>query len=378
ALLPQDIELFITTYGMATRLELLKEELWDVLVLDEAQAIKNPATKQTKAVKAIPARFRIALTGTPVENQMSDLWSLFDFLNAGLLGSSKEFTRFAKELRQNESYGQLRKVIQPFILRRLKTDRAIVSDLPEKVEMKSYATLTKKQAVLYTGLVDELAQAVEAYDGIKRRGIVLASLMKFKQICNHPDQLLGQRGFDPGQSGKFKVLEEICETVREKHERLLLFTQFREVCEPLAEYLATLFGRPGLVLHGQTPVKARGGLVARFNSEEYVPFMVLSLKAGGVGLNLTAANHVVHFDRWWNPAVENQATDRAFRIGQKKNVIVHKLITTGTVEEKIDRMIEDKLALTNELIASSGENWITEMDNRDLIKLFTLETTLEA
>jgi len=372
-LAPDDFDLFITTYGMTLRLESLKEINWDLVVLDEAQAIKNPATKQTKAVKAIPAQFHIAMTGTPVENRMSDLWSLFDFLNAGLLGTSKEFSNYAKSIQNNESYAKLRNVINPFILRRLKTDKSIISDLPDKVEMKIYGSLTKKQVVLYNSLVNELSQTLDDLKGIERKGVVLASLMKFKQICNHPDQYLGQNAFEHAHSGKYKLLEEICETIYKKRERVLVFTQFREMCDPLSEYLATLFGKKGLVLHGGTSVKKRAGLVDEFNGHEYVPYMVLSLKAGGVGLNLTAANHVIHFDRWWNPAVENQATDRAFRIGQKKNVLVHKFITTGTIEEKIDKMIEDKLKLSGELIASSGENWITEMSSKELMYLFTLE-----
>ena len=367
-----EADLFITTYGMSLRIEELKTYEWDLLILDEAQAIKNPGTKQTKTIKTIPAKFHVAMTGTPVENRMSDLWSIFDFLNAGLLGTSKEFSDYAKSIQSNESYAKLRKTIQPFILRRLKTDKSIISDLPDKVEMKTYSTLTKKQAALYTALVAELENRLITLEGIERKGVVLASLMKFKQICNHPDQYLGQDVFDCTHSGKYQVLSEICETIYDKRERVLVFTQFREMCEPLSAWLNTLFQKKGLVLHGGTPVKKRAELVEQFNSDEYVPYMILSLKAGGVGLNLTSANHVIHFDRWWNPAVENQATDRAFRIGQKKNVIVHKFITKGTVEEKIDLMIEDKLKLSGELIASSGENWITEMTSRELINLFTL------
>lgn len=368
---PGEASLFITTYGMAARLESLKAHRWDVVILDEAQAIKNPATKQAKTIKQIPSRFRIAMTGTPVENRLSDLWSLFDFLNAGLLGTPKEFSLFAKRMRDDASYAKLRSTIAPFILRRLKTDKSIIADLPDRIEMKAFAGLAKKQVVLYNGLVKELEHRLPDAEGIERKGVVLAAILKFKQICNHPDQYLGQAAFDPGQSGKFEKLAEICETIREKRERLLVFTQFREMTEPLAEYLETLFGREGLVLHGGTQVKKRTELVDRFNGEDYVPFMVLSLKAGGVGLNLTGANHVVHFDRWWNPAVENQATDRAFRIGQKKNVVVHKFVTTGTIEEKIDAMIEEKQNLASELLAG-GESWITEMGNDELLKLFRL------
>ncbi|MDR0468594.1 MAG: DEAD/DEAH box helicase, partial [Peptococcaceae bacterium] len=315
-------DVFITTYGMAVRLDELKDYHWDLIILDEAQAIKNPVAKQTRAVKAIPAKFHVAMTGTPVENRMSDLWSIFDFLNAGLLGTSREFSDYAKKIQGSESYEKLRHVISPFIMRRLKTDKSIISDLPEKVEMKAYATLSKKQVVLYTALVKELDSRLDELEGIERRGLVLSSIMKFKQICNHPDQYLGQEMYDHVYSGKFQLLGELCETIRDKRERVLIFTQFREMCGPLSDYLEGLFRKKGLVLHGGTLVKKRSELVDQFNGGEYVPFMVLSVKAGGVGLNLTAANHVIHFDRWWNPAVENQATDRAFRIGQTKNVIV--------------------------------------------------------
>ena len=373
AIEPDSADVFITTYGMTLRLDELKKHAWDLVILDEAQAIKNPGTKQTKAVKAISALARIAMTGTPVENRLSDLWSLFDCLNPGLLGTSKEFSGYAKKIQNSGSYSKLRSVVSPFILRRLKTDKSIINDLPEKMEVKVYAALAKKQIVLYSALVKELEDHLDSLDGIKRKGVVLASLMKFKQICNHPDQYLGQGAFDSKQSGKFQLLGEICETIHAKRERVLVFTQFREICGPLSNYLETVFGKNGLALHGGTPVKKRGEIVEKFNGDEYVPYMVLSPKAGGVGLNLTAANHVIHFDRWWNPAVENQATDRAFRIGQKKNVLVHKFISSGTIEEKIDDMIEDKMKLSGELIADSGENWITEMSSKDLMRLFSLE-----
>ena len=368
----ESANLFITTYGMAVRMENLRSHKWDTIVLDEAQAIKNPATKQTKAVKQIPALHKIAMTGTPIENRLSDLWSIFDFLNTGLLGTRKEFSDFVKGMGEADSYSRLRQIISPFILRRLKTDKSVISDLPDKIEIKDYAGLSKKQLALYSQLVDMLERNLVEAEGISRKGLVLASIMKFKQICNHPDQYLGQSGFEEKASGKFELLGEICETIREKRERVLIFTQFKEMTEPLAEYLAMVFGRGGLVLHGGTRVQKRTELVKQFNGAEYVPFMVLSLKAGGVGLNLTAANHVIHFDRWWNPAVENQATDRAFRIGQTKNVMVHKIIAKGTIEEKIDQMIEQKQKFAGELIAASGEAWITELSNDELLSLFRL------
>jgi superfamily II DNA or RNA helicase len=365
---------YITTYGMLVRLNWLLQVEWDLLILDEAQAIKNPGTKQTKTVKQVKARSRIALTGTPVENRLADLWSIFDFLNQGLLGSAKEFTAFTKKMQEGpDGYGKLKQAVAPFILRRLKTDPKVISDLPEKIEMKTYAALSKKQAALYGAAVVELQNKLETAEGIERKGLVLAALMKFKQLCNHPDQYLGQTGYAENESGKYARLREICETIAAKRERVLVFTQFKEITAPLFAFLKSVFHHEGLVLHGETPVAKRKEIVARFQGHEYIPFMVLSIKAGGVGLNLTAANHVVHFDRWWNPAVENQATDRAFRIGQQRKVVVHKFITQGTVEEKIDQMIEAKAQLAQDLLPGMKESWITELDNRQLLELFRLE-----
>jgi SNF2 family DNA or RNA helicase len=370
----EDYDLFITTYGMLSKFDWLENVTWDSLILDEAQAIKNPGTKQTRIVKSLKANYKIAMTGTPIENRLSDLWSLFDFLNKGLLGSAKEFANFTKELKENQDkYGRLKQVVTPFILRRLKTDKSVISDLPEKIEMKTYAALTKKQVILYNKLVNDLKVKLgSAEEGIERKGLVLSSLMKFKQICNHPDQYLGQNSYSEIESGKYERLREICETIYEKRERVLVFTQFKEITNSLNDFLEGVFHHKGLVLHGETAVSKRKAMVDKFQGKEYVPFMVLSIKAGGVGLNLTAANHVIHFDRWWNPAVENQATDRAFRIGQMKNVIVHKFITKGTIEEKIDLMIEDKTKLSKAIIPDIQENWITEMDNSELMELFKL------
>jgi non-specific serine/threonine protein kinase len=368
-------DLVITTYGMVTRMKALRETVWDIVILDEAQAIRNPGTLQTRAVKQLQARYRVAMTGTPVENRLSDLWSLFDFLNKGLLGSATEFRTFAAKLERDRSgYVRLKQAVSPFILRRLKTDRAIIGDLPDKVEMKTFAMLTRKQVLLYNQIVlDIQRRLVQADEGMERRGLILAAMMRFKQICNHPDQYLGQQAYEEADSGKMERLRDIGELVRDKRERMLVFTQFREITEPLSRFLAGVFGSGGLVLHGGTPVKERKKLVDRFQGDDYVPFMVLSIKAGGVGLNLTAANHVVHFDRWWNPAVENQATDRAFRIGQQKNVMVHKFITKGTLEEKIDRMIEDKLRLAGDILPETQEQWLTELDNGRLMDLFRLD-----
>jgi non-specific serine/threonine protein kinase len=371
-----EADLFITTYGMVSKIGELKDVKWDLIVLDEAHAIKNAGAKQTRAIKELKSTLRIAMTGTPVENRSADLWSIFDFLNRGLLGSAKEFSNLTKELRSNvRGYSRLRDIVSPFILRRLKTDKSVISDLPDKIELKAYTGLTKKQVVLYGSFLKEIERSLEDASGIARKGVVLASIMKLKQICNHPDQYLGQNSFDASQSGKFEKLAQICETIAEKRERVLVFTQFKEMTSPIADFLETVFSRRGLVLHGGTPVKKRGEIVERFNGADYVPYMVLSLKAGGVGLNLTGANHVIHFDRWWNPAAENQATDRAFRIGQRKNVLVHKFITSGTIEERIDDMLEEKQKMADDIVGSSGETWITELGDDELMRLFRLEAS---
>ena len=367
------LDLVITTYALTQKYSWLRAYDWQYVILDEAQAIKNPGTQQTKSVKALTAQNRIVMTGTPIENRIGDLWSLFDFLNPGLLGNKTEFARFAKTLKDDPAgYGRLRQVISPYILRRLKIDKSVISDLPEKVEMKTFASLSKKQVVFYRKLVRDVETTLTASEGIQRKGLILASLMKLKQLCNHPDQYLGTGDFREGDSGKFARLRDICETIYDKRERVLVFTQFKEMTGPLSSFLKGIFGRSGLVLHGSVPVGKRKKIIEEFQGDEYTPFMVLSLKAGGVGLNLTRANHVIHFDRWWNPAVENQATDRAFRIGQKKNVLVHKFLTKGTIEEKIDEMLEAKSKMSGEVIAASGENWITEMDNDELLDMFKL------
>ena len=366
--------LTITTYRMAMSIKTLEEAVWDCIILDEAQAIKNPAAKQTRQIKKLQSRMRIAMTGTPIENDLSNLWSLFDFLNKGLLGSMEEFRRFCRGLEQKpEGYSKLKNMIAPFLLRRVKTNKKIISDLPEKLEQLDYVTLSPKQTVLYRKLIAETADKVENSDGMQRRGIVLALLLHLKQICNHPDQYLGSEEYSPAQSGKFEFLKQLAQTIAEKRERVLVFTQFKELTGHLDDYLAEVFGRRGGVIHGGVPVKERNAIVERFQSESYVPYLVLSVKAGGTGLNLTKANHVIHFDRWWNPSVENQATDRAFRIGQDKNVMVHKFVCKGSVEEKIDALITSKKELAENVIGAGGESWITEMSNDELMQLLRLE-----
>lgn len=373
----KDHSLIITTYGLVRRTEIFKKIEWDYIILDEAQAIKNSSTSQTKAVKALKCKNRLALTGTPIENQIGDLWSLFDFINPGILGSKTEFQNSVKQLhKEKRGMGKVRGVISPYILRRLKTDKKIISDLPPKIEIKSYSYLSKKQAVQYQKLVDHIRSSLKNFDGIERKGIILSSLMKFKQICNHTDQYLGTGNFNLSGSGKFEKLKNICETLHEKREKVLVFTQFKEIISPLDQFLTKIFEKKGVVLHGGTSIKKRKVAVEKFQSNEYVPYFILSLKAGGTGLNLTAANHVIHFDRWWNPAVENQATDRAFRIGQKKKVVVHKFITKGTLEEKIDKMIEEKTKLFADFVGNAKEIKLTEMSNDEIINLVKMEQGL--
>jgi non-specific serine/threonine protein kinase len=369
------LDLAITTYGSLLRIPALAETGWRFAILDEAQAIKNPDARQTRAAKALKARARIALTGTPVENHLGDLWSIFDFINPGLLGTAKQFKSYAKGLadRTDNPYGPLRELVRPYILRRMKTDKSVIADLPDKTEITAHCNLSRKQAALYAKTVSDLAEALAESEGMQRKGLVLSTLMRLKQICNHPSQWLNDNDWAEADSGKWARLREIAETVAARQEKMLIFTQFREMTAPLEHFLAGIFNRRGLMLHGDTPVKQRKGLVQAFQEDENIPFFVLSLKAGGSGLTLTAASHVVHFDRWWNPAVENQATDRAFRIGQKKNVLVHKFVCLGTVEERIDAMIESKKNLSNELLAESAEINLTEMKDDDLLRLVALD-----
>ena len=368
-------DLVITSYGSLLRMPWLAEADWRLAILDEAQVIKTPGTRQTRAVKQLRAGARIALTGTPVENRLGDLWSIFDFLNPGLMGNAQEFTAFAKRLavRRENPYRPLRELVRPYILRRLKTDKSVITDLPDKVEMNAWCALSRRQAALYEESVQALRAGLHDADGIRRKGIVLAFLTRFKQICNHPSQWLGDGDWHEADSGKLARLRELAECAAERQEKMLVFSQFREATEPLAHFLGGAFGRAGAVLHGGTPVARRRDLVRRFQDDETVPFMVLSLKAGGTGLNLTAASHVVHFDRWWNPAVEDQATDRAFRIGQTRKVLVHKFICRGTLEERIDALISSKRRLTQELFEGGAERHLTELTDREIMRLVALD-----
>ncbi|MBQ9950019.1 MAG: DEAD/DEAH box helicase [Clostridia bacterium] len=365
-----DSDIFITTYAMLSRLTQLRNIMWDCIILDEAQAIKNPQTLQSKSAKRLNARFKIAMTGTPIENSITDLWSIFDFLNPGLFHSTPDYLMGITDM--DNAASKLRKFVSPFILRRLKTDKSIISDLPEKIEMKNYCTLTQRQAILYKQVVNSLSEEIGYSHGMERRGLVLSGLLRLKQICNHPDQYTGQGTYQVKDSGKMSRLIELCEEIKERRERVLVFTQFKEMCEPLANALYDLFGVRGLVIHGSTGIGERGEIVESFNNpQNYIPYIVLSLRAGGVGLNLTAANHVIHFDRWWNPAVENQATDRAFRIGQTNNVIVHKLICTGTLEEKIDELIERKSDMATGVVENNVN--ITELSDDEILSLLHMD-----
>jgi SNF2 family DNA or RNA helicase len=385
----KDKHLVITSYSLVHRdVKDLQSVEWQGIVLDEAQNIKNSDAKQSQSVRQLDAQFRIALTGTPVENRLSELWSIMDFLNPGYLGPKNFFQRrFAIPI---ERYGDtaslrtLRSLVQPFILRRLKTDRSIIQDLPEKQEMTVFCGLSTEQAALYQTLVEESLVNIESADGIQRRGMILALLTRLKQVCNHPALFKSEENQTTGQlspdspdfrlfSGKLQRLEEMLEEVLAEGDRCLIFTQFAEWGKLLQAYLSRTFNREVLFLYGSSSKKQREEMIDRFQNDPQGPrIFILSLKAGGVGLNLTRANHVFHFDRWWNPAVENQATDRVFRIGQTRNVQVHKFVCTGTLEEKIHELIESKKALSEQVVGA-GENWLTELDTDALRNLLLLD-----
>ena len=374
-----DYDIVITSYGVASRdYQLLGQQHWHRVTLDEAQHIKNSSTKISKAVRSLPADHRMALTGTPVENRLLELRAILDFCNPGILGSVSFFKHhFSKPIEvtgDEKKQEQLRNLTAPFILRRLKSDPAIIGDFPEKTETVITVDLTKEQAALYTAYVNDLTTQLEQAEGIGRRGLVLASLTKIKQICNHPAHFLGDgspmlRG-NHHRSGKVEELMQIVENARDHGEKVLIFTQYKAFGDMLTPYLSDYYGQKIPFLHGGVSKSGRDIMVQQFQAPDGAPAMVLSLKAGGTGLNLTAANIVVHMDRWWNPAVENQATDRAYRIGQDKNVFVYKLITAGTVEERIHDIISGKSELAAAMIAQ-GEGWLTELSDAELATLLS-------
>jgi hypothetical protein len=372
-------DLVITTYALAARdASDLRKVSWRRVVVDEAQAIKNAATKQATSIRSLPAATRIAVTGTPVENRLADLWSILEFVNPGLLGSAATFKkRYSEPIERHGDDGaaeRLRRFTGPFILRRVKTDRSIIADLPDKLEMDVVCNLTAEQAALYQAVVDDMLERIEATDGMERRGLVLATMTKLKQVCNHPAHFLRDGSQLAGRSGKLECLDDILDEVLAVGEKALLFTQYAEFGALLRGHLAGRFGREVLFLHGGIAKPDRDEMVARFQVGDAAspPIFVLSLKAGGTGLTLTAANHVVHVDRWWNPAVEDQATDRAFRIGQRRTVQVRKFVCAGTVEEKIAAMIRDKRGLAARIVGT-GEQWLTELSTGQLAELFRLE-----
>ena len=372
-------DVVVTTYALSVRDEKnLNKINWDGIVLDEAQGIKNPYTKQAGSIRKISKKsgYRIALTGTPIENKLSELWSIMEFLNSGYLGSFKQFrTNIAIPVERHKNPDvseKLRNLVKPFILRRLKTDKKVIKDLPDKIEMKTYCTLTVEQTTLYKAAVDEMMQEIEQSEGIKRRGLVLSALTKLKQICNHPALFLHDGSSVDARSGKLEQLKDMLDNVLSSNEKALIFTQYSEMGEMLKNHLEESYGREVFFLYGGVPQKKRDRMVTVFQEDKNAPpIFILSVKAGGLGLNLTSANHVFHFDRWWNPAVENQATDRSFRIGQKKNVQVYKFVTEGTLEEKIDEMIEAKKELSDAIL-SAGDSWVTELSNDKLREMFSL------
>ena len=375
----QEQDVVITSYTLVRMDEkLLRGVPWLRVVLDEAQNIKNPKSAQTRAILKLKAPHRVALTGTPVENRLRDLWSIFNFLNPGYLGKEAQFRKgFELPIQKENDVTRsttLKKLVEPFILRRLKTDKRIIDDLPDKIEQKMYCSLTPEQASLYAAVVEDVSTQIDEKEGMERRGLILATLMRLKQICNHPAQFLQDgSAFLPARSHKLERLAEMVEEVIESGDSLLIFTQFTEIGSNLERYIRQTLHYNTYYLHGGTSASRREQMVTEFQDPETEPSVfILSLRAGGVGLNLTKASHVFHFDRWWNPAVEDQATDRAFRIGQRKSVFVHKFVATGTVEERIDALIEDKKRLSSAIVGAD-ESWLTELDNETFKNLIALQ-----
>ncbi len=375
-------DVVLSTYSLVARdTAHLAEVRWGRIVLDEAQQIKNPGTATARAVRSLEADRRVALTGTPVENRLAELWSIMQFLNPGLLGSLASFTdRFSRPIERDtdeQATATLQRLVGPFLLRRLKTDKTIIDDLPDKIEQTEHTPLTAEQASLYQAVVDDLLAAAAREEGIARSGAVLAGIAKLKQVCNHPAHFLGDGSALSGRSGKLDRVEELLDEIVDAGDKVLCFTQFAEWGNLLVPHLARRYGTEPLWLHGGVPRAGREEMMASFQDPQGPPIFVLSLKAGGTGLNLTAATHVIHLDRWWNPAVEDQATDRAYRIGQRRTVVVHKLVSVGTIEERIDAMITSKRALAQRVVGS-GEQWITKLDTtalRDVVSLRDPEVT---
>lgn len=366
----------LITYSLVPRREGLKNLHFPFIILDEAQQIKNPASQISRAVRSLHASKRVAMTGTPVENSLSDLWSIFDFICPALLGRPDSFRAFVKRMesaKPHPDYSPLRKLVRPYILHRLKSDKSIIADLPDKIERRERTALTMFQANFYKRTVDAMKKDLALTDEKSRNGVVLSYLLQFKQICNHPSQFSGNGDYPPERSGKFQRLGQLADLIAENGEKMIVFTQFKEMTEVLHEFLSAHFKRPGLILHGGTPVEKRAEAVQQFQNEQGPPFFVISLKAGGTGLNLTAASHVVHFDRWWNPAVENQATDRAYRIGQKKAVMVHKFVSPGTIEDRIDKLIAGKKHLADSLLEQGAAKLLTEMNDQELLDFVKLD-----
>ncbi|MFV0309031.1 MAG: DEAD/DEAH box helicase, partial [Desertimonas sp.] len=372
-------DLTITTYGLLARdIDHLTETAWSTLVLDEAQMVKNPGTNAARAVRALTAGQKLALTGTPVENRLGELWAILDAVNPGMLGSRERFRhRFANPIERDgdgDKAAELRRLTQPFVLRRTKADRSLVPDLPDKIEQIAWAGLTREQATLYQQVVDQLLANAPDAAGMKRRGLVLAALTRLKQICNHPVHALGDHSRLAGRSGKLARFDELVDELLDLGERALVFTQFVEMGELLQRHLTERLGMRAPFLHGGVSKSRRDGMVADFQAGLGAPMLLVSLKAGGTGLNLTAASQVIHYDRWWNPAVEDQATDRAWRLGQGRTVNVHKLVCEGTVEERINTLIDEKRALA-ETVVGTGETWLSELSTDDLRQLVRLDAS---
>ncbi len=370
-------DLVLCSFGLTHRdLELLQSVRWAGIIVDEAHNLKNPAAKQTRAIRRLEAPVRMALTGTPLENRLTDLWSIMEFLNPGLLGPERSFRRaFAVAIegaQDPEMTATLRRLVRPFILRRLKTDPTVIRDLPERRQARVYCTLTSEQAALYRAEMEDSLARIEKHSGFARRGEVLRTLTRLKQICNHPENFLRRGGALAGRSGKLDRLVAILDEVRECGERALVFTQFAEMAKLLASWLAEMRSAPVPVLHGGVPTRERDAIVTEFQESPNAPdLLVVSLRTGGYGLNLTRANHVIHYDRWWNPGVENQATDRVFRIGQRQPVLVHKFLCAGTLEERIADMLEQKSALADSVIGG-GESWLASLSTEAFRELMTL------